>query len=242
MGGVALLVDAVTVEFGSFRAIDTLSLAIDFGEVRAVIGPNGAGKTTLLDVVSGITRPKHGRVIFGDSIDIVRASEPQIAHAGIRRKFQKPSIFEGLNVRQHIEIGAQGGLRRTLPKDALDGRIAEVLDAVGLSALAGRSASELAHGQKQWLEIGMVLASNPAVLMLDEPVAGLTDEETERTASLVRGLKRPDRAIVVVEHDMDFVERIADRVTVLHEGKTLFEGSMANARADERVIDVYLGR
>jgi urea transport system ATP-binding protein len=242
MGGTALVIDAVTVEFGSFRAIDTLSLAIDFGEVRAVIGPNGAGKTTLLDVISGITRPKQGRVIFGDATDVLRASESRIASAGIRRKFQKPSIFEGLSVRQHVEIGAQGGLRRSLSKAALEQRVAEVLDAVGLSALANRSASELAHGQKQWLEIGMVLASNPAVLMLDEPVAGLTDEETERTAALVRSLKRSDRAIVVVEHDMEFVERIADRVTVLHEGRTLFEGSMANAKADTRVIDVYLGR
>jgi len=133
-------------------------------------------------------------------------------------------------------------LKRSLSKTALDWRVAEVLDAVGLSALADRLASELAHGQKQWLEIGMVLASNPTVLLLDEPVAGLTDEETERTAALVRSLKRSDRAIVVVEHDMDFVERIADRVTVLHEGRTLFEGSMANAKADARVIDVYLGR
>jgi urea transport system ATP-binding protein len=242
MGATALVIDAVTVEFGSFRAIDTLSLAIDFGEVRAVIGPNGAGKTTLLDVVSGITRPKQGSVIFGDATDVLRASESQIARAGIRRKFQKPSIFESLSVRQHVEIGAQGGLKRSLSKTALDWRVAEVLDAVGLSALADRLASELAHGQKQWLEIGMVLASNPTVLMLDEPVAGLTDEETERTAALVRSLKRSDRAIVVVEHDMDFVERIADRVTVLHEGRTLFEGSMANAKADARVIDVYLGR
>ena len=242
MGGTALVIDAVTVEFGSFRAIDTLSLAIDFGEVRAVIGPNGAGKTTLLDVISGITRPKQGSVIFGDATDVLRASESRIARAGIRRKFQKPSIFEGLSVRQHIEIGAQGGLKRALSKAALDQRVAEVLEAIGLSALANRSASELAHGQKQWLEIGMVLASNPSVVMLDEPVAGLTDEETERTVSLVRSLKRADRAIVVVEHDMDFVERIADRVTVLHEGKTLFEGSMANAKADARVIDVYLGR
>jgi urea transport system ATP-binding protein len=242
MSGVALLVDTVTVEFGSFRAIDMLSLAIDFGEVRAVIGPNGAGKTTLLDVISGITRPKHGRVIFDDLTDIVRSSESAIARAGVRRKFQKPSIFEGLNVRQHIAIGAEGGLRRSLSREKLDDRIGEVLEAVGLAGLANRSASELAHGQKQWLEIGMVLASNPKILMLDEPVAGLTDEETERTVSLVRSLKRADRAIVVVEHDMDFVERIADRVTVLHEGKTLFEGSMANARADERVIDVYLGR
>jgi urea transport system ATP-binding protein len=242
MNSTALVVDALTVEFGSFRAIDMLSLAIDFGEVRAVIGPNGAGKTTLLDVISGITRPKQGRVIFGEATDLVRISESQIARAGIRRKFQKPSIFEGLNVRQHIAIGAQGGLKPKLSGKALDQRIDEVLDAVGLASLATRPASELAHGQKQWLEIGMVLASNPAVLMLDEPVAGLTDEETERTAALVRDLRRPDRAIIVVEHDMDFVERIADRVTVLHEGKTLFEGSMANARADERVKDVYLGR
>jgi urea transport system ATP-binding protein len=242
MGGVALLVDTVTVEFGSFRAIDALSLAVDFGEVRAVIGPNGAGKTTLLDVVSGITRPKQGRVIFDEKTDITRASEAAIARAGVRRKFQKPSIFEGLSVRQHVAIGAQGGLRQLLSPDALVERVDEVLEAVGLADLAGRSASELAHGQKQWLEIGMVLASQPKVLMLDEPVAGLTEQETERTVALVRSLKRSDRAIVVVEHDMDFVERIADRVTVLHEGRTLFEGSMANARADERVVDVYLGR
>jgi urea transport system ATP-binding protein len=242
MNSVALLVDSVTVEFGSFRAIDMLSLAIDFGEVRAVIGPNGAGKTTLLDVISGITRPKQGRVILGESTNVVRASESEIARAGVRRKFQKPSIFEGLNVHQHVQIGAQGGLRQSLSSEALHHRVSEVLEAVGLSGLADRSASELAHGQKQWLEIGMVLASDPKVLMLDEPVAGLTDEETERTVALVRSLKRADRAILVVEHDMDFVEQIADRVTVLHEGKTLFEGSMANARADERVKDVYLGR
>jgi len=242
MGGVALLVDSVSVEFGSFRAIDALSLAIDFGEVRAVIGPNGAGKTTLLDVISGITRPKLGRVMFDDSTDITHASEAAIARAGVRRKFQKPSIFEGLSVYQHITIGAEGGLRRSLSQAMLVDRVAEVLEAVGLADLAHRSASELAHGQKQWLEIGMVLASNPKVLMLDEPVAGLTEEETERTVALVRSLRRADRAIVVVEHDMDFVERIADRVTVLHEGRTLFEGSMTNARADERVVEVYLGR
>jgi urea transport system ATP-binding protein len=238
----ALLVDNVTVEFGSFRAIDALSLAVDFGEVRAVIGPNGAGKTTLLDVISGITRPKQGRVIFDDTSDITRSSEAVIARAGVRRKFQKPSIFEGLSVYQHIAIGAQGGFRRALSQEALGKRVHEVLEVVGLADFAERPAQELAHGQKQWLEVGTVLASNPKILMLDEPVAGLTEEETERTAALVRSLKRPDRAIVVVEHDMDFVEQIADRVTVLHEGKTLFEGSMANARADERVVDVYLGR
>ncbi len=242
MAGVALLIDNVTVEFGAFRAIDALSLAIHFGEVRAVIGPNGAGKTTLLDVISGIARPKQGRVIFDDAIDITRASESVVAHAGIRRKFQKPSVFDGLSVRQHIAIGAEGGLRSTLSRVTLAERIDEVLEAVGLQDMAHRSAAELGHGHKQWLEIGMVLASNPKVVMLDEPVAGLSDDETERTAALVRNLKRSDRAIVVVEHDMDFVERIADRVTVLHEGRTLFEGSMVNARADERVIDVYLGR
>ena len=242
MGAVALLVQGVTVEFGGFRAVDALSLALDYGEVRAVIGPNGAGKTTLLDIISGITRPRLGHVVLDGTTDITRASESAIARAGVRRKFQKPSTFEGLNVRQHIEIGAEAGYRRTMTDAALRERVDEVLDAVGLTAEAGRSASELAHGQKQWLEIGTVLASNPKVLMLDEPVAGLTDEESERTAALVRSLRRPDRAIMVVEHDMDFVERIADRVSVLHEGRTLFEGSMADARADARVVDVYLGR
>ncbi|WP_029352018.1 urea ABC transporter ATP-binding protein UrtD [Bosea sp. 117] len=241
-GLTALLVDGLTVRFGSFRAIDDLSLAIDYGEVRAVIGPNGAGKTTLLDVISGITRPKEGRVLFDGALDVTRQSESAIARAGIRRKFQKPSVFEGLSVRQHIAIGADTGFRGGLDGPALEDRVGEVLDTVGLAEQAERMAGALSHGQKQWLEIGMVLASDPKVLMLDEPVAGLTDEETERTARLVRALRRPDRAIVVVEHDMDFVERIADRVTVLHEGRTLCEGSMEKVRADAAVIDVYLGR
>jgi len=242
MAVTALLVDGLTVRFGSFRAIDDLSLAIDYGEVRAVIGPNGAGKTTLLDVISGITRPKEGRVLFDGALDLTQASDSAIARAGIRRKFQKPSVFEGLSVRQHIAIGADVGFRSTFDGPALEDRVDEVLETVGLSEHAGRLAGELGHGQKQWLEIGMVLASDPKVLMLDEPVAGLTDEETERTAALVRALVRPDRAIVVVEHDMDFVERIADRVTVLHEGRTLFEGSMDRVRADAAVVEVYLGR
>jgi urea transport system ATP-binding protein len=242
MASVALLVDGLTVQFGSFRAINDLSLAIDYGEVRAVIGPNGAGKTTLLDVISGITRPRDGRVLFDDTLDITRQSESAIARAGIRRKFQKPSVFEGLTVRQHIEIGTETAFRRKYEGPALEDRVAEVLEIVGLTEQAARLAGELSHGQKQWLEIGMVLASDPKVLMLDEPVAGLTDEETARTAALVRSLKRADRAIVVVEHDMDFVELIADRVTVLHEGRTLFEGSMDKVRADESVVEVYLGR
>ncbi|WP_421699435.1 urea ABC transporter ATP-binding protein UrtD [Ancylobacter sp.] len=242
MAVTALLVDGLTVRFGSFRAIDALSLAIDYGEVRAVIGPNGAGKTTLLDVISGITRPKEGRVLFDGAFDLTQASDSAIARAGIRRKFQKPSVFEGLSVRQHIAIGADAGFRRALDVPALEDRVGEVLETVGLAGHATHLAGQLSHGQKQWLEIGMVLASDPKVLMLDEPVAGLTDEETERTAQLVRRLNRPDRAIIVVEHDMDFVERIADRVTVLHEGRTLFEGPMDKVRADAGVIEVYLGR
>lgn len=242
MAVTALLVDGLTVRFGSFRAIDDLSLAIDYGEVRAVIGPNGAGKTTLLDVISGITRPKEGRVLFDGAFDLTQASDSAIARVGIRRKFQKPSVFEGLSVRQHIAIGADAGFRRALDAPALEDRVSEVLETVGLAGHATHLAGQLSHGQKQWLEIGMVLASDPKVLMLDEPVAGLTDEETERTAQLVRRLNRPDRAIIVVEHDMDFVERIADRVTVLHEGRTLFEGPMDKVRADAGVIEVYLGR
>ena len=242
MKGVALLIDGITVQFGAFRAINDLSLAIDYGEVRAVIGPNGAGKTTLLDVISGITRPETGRVLFDGAQDITRLPESAIARTGIRRKFQKPSVFEALTVRQHIEIGAETSFRRQFDRPALAERVDEILETVGLASHATRLAGELAHGQKQWLEIGMVLASEPKVLMLDEPVAGLTDEETERTAALVRALKRPDRAIIVVEHDMDFVELIADRVTVLHEGRTLFEGSMDKVRADQSVVEVYLGR
>ncbi len=231
---VAVLVEGLTVEFGRFRAIDDLSLAIDYGEVRAVIGPNGAGKTTLLDVISGVSRARAGRVLFDERLELTGRSESAIARSGVRRKFQKPSVFEALSVRDNVEIGLGGA--------GDPEKVAAILEIVGLSEHAGRLASELAHGQKQWLEIAMVVVSEPRVLMLDEPVAGLTDEETERTAALIRRLRTPDRAIVVVEHDMDFVEAIADRVTVLHEGRTLFEGSMARARADARVVDVYLGR
>lgn len=234
---VAVLVEALTVEFGRFRAIDDLSLAIDYGEVRAVIGPNGAGKTTLLDVISGVSRAKRGRILFDETMELTRASEARIARSGVRRKFQKPSVFEALTVRDNIEIGL-GGAKDAAARE----RVERTLETVGLGAEAGRLAGELAHGQKQWLEIAMVVVSEPKVLMLDEPVAGLTDEETERTSALIRALKSPERAIIVVEHDMDFVETVADRVTVLHEGRTLFEGSMARARADARVVDVYLGR
>ncbi|MFL1874294.1 ABC transporter ATP-binding protein [Hansschlegelia beijingensis] len=234
---VAVLVEGLTVEFGRFRAIDDLSLAIDYGEVRAVIGPNGAGKTTLLDVISGVSRARAGRVLFDERLELTGRSESAIARSGVRRKFQKPSVFEALSVRDNVEIGLGGA-----DDEGSKEKVAAILETVGLAEHADRLASELAHGQKQWLEIAMVVVSEPRVLMLDEPVAGLTDEETERTAALIRRLRTPERAIVVVEHDMDFVEAIADRVTVLHEGRTLFEGSMARARADARVVDVYLGR
>jgi len=234
---VAVLVEGLTVEFGRFRAIDDLSLAIDYGEVRAVIGPNGAGKTTLLDVISGVSRARAGRVLFDERLELTGRSESAIARSGVKRKFQKPSVFEALSVRDNVEIGLGGA-----DDEGSKEKVAAILETVGLAEHADRLASELAHGQKQWLEIAMVVVSEPRVLMLDEPVAGLTDEETERTAALIRRLRTPERAIVVVEHDMDFVEAIADRVTVLHEGRTLFEGSMARARADARVVDVYLGR
>jgi urea transport system ATP-binding protein len=234
----ALVVDALTVAFGRFTALDAVSLAVDPGEVRAVIGPNGAGKTTLLDVISGITKPVSGRVMLGDRIDLTKRSEAEIAKAGVRRKFQKPSVFPALTVRENLEIGC--GPPHP-PRDRPD-RIASVLGEIGLSPRSEVPAGSLAHGEKQWLEIGMVLAAEPALLLLDEPVAGLSDAETAHTAALIRGLRRPDRAILVIEHDMGFVEAIADRVTVLHEGRTLYEGSMAGARGDARVIEVFLGR
>jgi urea transport system ATP-binding protein len=242
MASVALFIEGLNVEFGDFRAIDALSLAVDYGEIRAVIGPNGAGKTTLLDVVSGITRPIAGRVLFDEKVELTACSESQIARAGVRRKFQKPSIFDALTVRENLALGVEAGFRRRMPRGESIARVCEIIETIGLADHADRLGGELAHGQKQWLEIGIVVASGPRLLMLDEPVAGLTDEETGRTADLVTSLRRADRAIIVVEHDMSFVERIADRVTVLHEGRTLFEGSMANVKKDARVVEVYLGR
>ncbi|GJD77221.1 ABC transporter ATP-binding protein [Methylobacterium gregans] len=234
----ALVVDGLTVAFGRFRALDALSLAVDPGEVRAVIGPNGAGKTTLLDVISGITKPVSGRVMLGDRLDLTRISEAAIARAGVRRKFQKPSVFPALTVRENLAIGCGPELAPGLRAE----RIAAVLGEVGLNPRAAVPAGALAHGEKQWLEIGMVLAAEPRLLLLDEPVAGLSDAETRRTAELIGRLRRPDRAILVIEHDMGFVEAIADKVTVLHEGRTLYEGGMRGAREDARVIEVFLGR
>ncbi|KNY20227.1 ATP-binding cassette domain-containing protein [Methylobacterium sp. ARG-1] len=233
-----LTVEALTVAFGRFTALDAVSLAVDPGEVRAVIGPNGAGKTTLLDVISGVTKPVSGRVMLGDRIDLTKRSEAEIARAGVRRKFQKPSVFPALTLSENLEIGCGPAL----PARDRPARIASVLAEIGLASRAAVPAGTLAHGEKQWLEIGMVLAAEPRLLLLDEPVAGLSDAETAHTAALIRALRRPDRVILVIEHDMNFVEAIADRVTVLHEGRTLYEGSMPGARRDARVIEVFLGR
>lgn len=243
----AIQVDGLTVAFGDFVAIKDLSLIASYGEVHGVIGPNGAGKTTLLDVITGKSRPRAGHVWLDHDTSLAEMSEHDIARAGVGRKFQKPSIFENLAVYNNLEMAMRDDRswgRRLVEgiTETQDNRIREVLKTIGLEAEASRLAGHLAHGQRQWLEIGMLLMQEPRVLMLDEPVAGMSDEETEQTAELVDRLRSDTRAILVIEHDMDFVERVADRVTVLNEGSTLFEGSMAAARQDPKVIDVYLGR
>ena len=243
----AVEVEHLSVAFGNFVAIDDLSFAAHYGEVRGLIGPNGAGKTTLLDVLTGKSKARAGTVRLDGTVDLARLSEVQRALAGIGRKFQKPSVFEALTVLENLDLALRLHPRSML-RDVLAGlgakraAIDEVLETVGLGARRHRLAGTLSHGEKQWLEIGMVLVQRPKVLLLDEPVAGMSDRETEHTAALVRALRAPGRSIVVVEHDMNFVEQVADAVTVLHEGRTLFEGSMAAARSDPRVIEVYIGR
>jgi urea transport system ATP-binding protein len=243
---VILYLEDITVSFDGFRALDALTLSIDAGELRCVIGPNGAGKTTLMDVVTGKTRPDRGRAFFGQTMDLTRMREPQIAQAGIGRKFQKPTIFEHHSVFENLELArkADKRARRTLFASIDDGardRIADVLLRIGLVTHADRLAGLLSHGQKQWLEIGMLLVQEPKLLLLDEPVAGMTDEETERTAELVVSLAG-EHSLMVVEHDMAFVKLLGGRVTVLHEGRVLAEGDLATVQADPRVIEVYLGR
>jgi len=246
-GATALYINGLNVSFGGFAAITNLTLDIRYGQTRALIGPNGAGKTTLMDVITGKTRPTSGEVFLDKTRDLARLDEAAIARLGIGRKFQQPSVFEALPVAQNIELAVRKGQGwSAMLRSRLDGsqraRVDEVLQIIGLADVRTRIAGTLSHGQKQWLEIGMLLAAEPRVLLLDEPVAGMTDEETERTAELISGLAAPDRAIVVVEHDMDFVARIADLVSVLHEGQLLGEGPMDQVRKDPRVIRVYLGR
>jgi urea transport system ATP-binding protein len=244
--GAILYLEDVSVVFDGFKALNKLNLTIDAGELRCVIGPNGAGKTTMMDVITGKTRPASGSVYFGQTIDLTKLSEPQIAHAGIGRKFQKPTVFENHTVFENLELclktekGVRHSLFARLSGEQKD-RIAQTLDIIGLTGEAERPAGLLSHGQKQWLEIGMLLVQEPKLLLLDEPVAGMTDAETERTAELLQTLAG-NHSIIVVEHDMDFVSLIARKVTVLHEGSVIAEGSMEKVQSNERVIEVYLGR
>lgn len=244
--GSILYLDGVSVTFDGFKALRGLSLAVDKGEMRAIIGPNGAGKTTMMDVVTGKTRPDAGIVLFDESIDLTRRDEAEIARLGIGRKFQRPTVFESHTVRANLELVLKGerGLFRSLvfrPSPAQQERIEEVLELVRLVDRADRLAGELSHGQKQWLEIGMLLVQDPELLLVDEPVAGMTDAETEATVELLRRIAR-DHSLVVVEHDMAFVRALGAKVTVLAEGAVLAEGSFEQVQNDPRVIEVYLGR
>jgi urea transport system ATP-binding protein len=244
--GRILYLDQVSVAFDGFKAINSLSLDIAVGELRCIIGPNGAGKTTMMDIITGKTRPDSGTVFFGSTIDLLRWNEAQIASMGIGRKFQKPTVFEALSVFENCELALKADKRaRATVFAQLTGaardRLDEVLSTIGLSEQRHRLAGLLSHGQKQWLEIGMLLMQEPQLLLLDEPVAGMTDAETERTAELFLSLKGK-HSLVVVEHDMHFIGQIAERVTVLHEGRVLAEGSLAQVQANEQVIEVYLGR
>jgi len=241
-----LYLDAVSVSFDGFKALNDLSLYVGRGELRAIIGPNGAGKTTMMDVITGKTRPDTGDIVFDGKVDLTTQDEASIALIGIGRKFQKPTVFEGQTVEDNLLLAVEGprsafsslfGWRSCVTvSDVLD-----VLQIVRLGDLKSRRAGSLSHGQKQWLEIGMLLAQNPKLLLVDEPVAGMTDSETEETARLLTSIAG-DHAVVVVEHDMSFVRALNCKVTCLHEGSVLAEGSIDAVSANERVIDVYLGR
>jgi len=241
-----LYLDAVSVSFDGFRALNNLSLTVEAGEMRAIIGPNGAGKTTMMDVITGKTRPDTGDVYFDGSFDLTTLDETQIAELGIGRKFQKPTVFDMHTVEDNLRLALKGDrrARKTLfwreaaPEQA---RINEILGVIRLGAVRARVAGSLSHGQKQWLEIGMLLAQDPKLLLVDEPVAGMTDVETETTAHVLRDINKT-HSVVVVEHDMSFVRALGVKVTVLHEGSMLAEGSLDQVSADPRVVEVYLGR
>jgi urea transport system ATP-binding protein len=241
-----LYLDGVTVSFDGFRALNALSLVLEEGEMRAVIGPNGAGKTTMMDVITGKTRPDMGKVVYQAGTDLTRLDEPAIAALGIGRKFQKPTVFEPHTVWDNLLLALAGDRRPRFSLWARETkaereRIAEILRTVRLWDQRDRRSGDLSHGQKQWLEIGMLLAQEPRLLLVDEPVAGMTDAETEQTAELLREINRT-RAVVVVEHDMAFVRALGVKVTVLHEGSVLSEGSIDHVSEDPKVIEVYLGR
>ena len=241
-----LYLDGVTVSFDGFRALNNLSFTIEPGEMRAIIGPNGAGKTTMMDVVTGKTKPDTGDVYFDGSYDLSRLDETEIALLGIGRKFQKPTVFEMHTVEDNLMLALKSDRR---PRAAMkwgttaeeDGRINRILDTIRLTMLRDRPAGSLAHGQKQWLEIGMLLAQEPKLLLVDEPVAGMTDHETRQTAELLKEINR-DKTVIVVEHDMTFVRELGVKVTCLHEGTAIAEGTIDQVSSNERVIEVYLGR
>jgi urea transport system ATP-binding protein len=243
---VLLYLDGVSVSFDGFRALNNLSFTIEPGEMRAIIGPNGAGKTTMMDVVTGKTRADAGEVYFDGSIDLSRLDETEIALLGIGRKFQKPTVFEMHTVEDNIGLALKGDrrARKTLfwrETDEEEKRIADILEVIKLSQVRRRVAGLLSHGQKQWLEIGMLLAQEPKLLLVDEPVAGMTDAETQETVHLLKEINR-ERTVVVVEHDMAFVRELRVKVTCLHEGSVLAEGSIDQVSQNERVVEVYLGR
>jgi len=244
--GAILYLEDVSVSFDGFKAINKLSLDIAAGELRCIIGPNGAGKTTMMDIITGKTRPDEGSVFFGSTIDLLRHREADIAQMGIGRKFQKPTVFEQLTVFENLELALKthkGVASSVFFKlgSAQSDRLAEVLHTIHLVPDLRRLAGTLSHGQKQWLEIGMLLMQDPKLLLLDEPVAGMTDEETARTAELFLSLKGK-HSLMVVEHDMGFIKTISDIVTVLCDGSVLAQGTLEQVQADERVIEVYLGR
>jgi len=244
--GALLYLDGVAVSFDGYKALRGLSLTLEPGEMRAIIGPNGAGKSTMMDVITGKTRPDTGDVWFAGTYDLTKLDEAEIAELGIGRKFQKPTVFENHTIEDNILLAAKApravfatlfGGARAERREAVD----LILEITRLKDHRLRRGSELSHGQKQWLEIGMLLAQDPKLLLVDEPVAGMTDAETMETAVLLRDIAR-EHSVVVVEHDMAFVRELGVKVTVLHEGSTLAEGSLDQVSADERVIEVYLGR
>jgi urea transport system ATP-binding protein len=241
-----LYLSGVTVSFDGFRALNNLSLAVEPGEMRAIIGPNGAGKTTMMDVVTGKTRPDEGDVYFEGSHDLSTLDETEIAMLGIGRKFQKPTVFEMHTVEDNLLLALKNDRRpratmrwRETAEEVT--RVNRILDTIRLKNERGRPAGSLAHGQKQWLEIGMLLAQEPKLLLVDEPVAGMTDHETRQTAELLKEINR-DKTVIVVEHDMTFVRELGVKVTCLHEGTAIAEGTIDQVSSNERVVEVYLGR
>lgn len=243
--GVILYLEDISVSFDGFKAINNLNLCVDAGELRCIIGPNGAGKTTMMDIITGKTAPDTGMAWFGQNTNLLKCTEPQIAEAGIGRKFQKPTVFEDHPVFENLELAmacdkrVMSTLFARLTGEQRD-RIEEILTIVGLIDAYKLRAGALSHGQKQWLEIGMLLMQNPMLLLVDEPVAGMTRQEMERTAELLTSLAG-QRSIIVVEHDMDFVRSIAQKVTVLHQGSILAEGNMDEIQNNDKVKEVYLG-